>query len=318
MIKEYDVAIIGGGSAGMSTALYCKRAGMNPVIIERGLMGGQINNTESIENYLGVGNIGGEELSEAMHNQILENDIDIVYTNIKEITFDEIDKTAILQTRKNTIKAKSVVLATGVEHKELGVKGEKENQGNGVSYCAICDGYFFKDKDVVVIGGGDSAFEEGAFLADIAKSVTLMYYKSESDIKAKHDLVDKFSAKDNTYIIPNTNVIEINGHDDRLRLNAEFGLTKPVEGLSMALANEFDTDGVFIYVGVKPINNLAIDLGLALDKDGYIKVDSKLQTSRDGVFAIGDIIHPDIKQVAIAVSDGAIVSKHIKDYLNNL
>lgn len=318
MIKEYDVAIIGGGSAGMSTALYCKRAGMNPVIIERGLMGGQINNTESIENYLGVGNISGEELSEAMHNQILENDIEIVYANIKEITFDEIDKTAILQTRKNTIKAKSVVLATGVEHKELGVKGEKENQGNGVSYCAICDGYFFKDKDVVVIGGGDSAFEEGAFLADIAKSVTLMYYKSESDIKAKHDLVDKFSAKDNTYIIPNTNVIEINGHDDRLRLNAEFGLTKPVEGLSMALANEFDTDGVFIYVGVKPINNLAIDLGLALDKDGYIKVDSKLQTSRDGVFAIGDIIHPDIKQVAIAVSDGAIVSKHIKDYLNNL
>lgn len=314
----YDVAIIGGGSAGMSTALYCKRAGLNPVIIERGLMGGQINNTESIENYLGVGNISGEELSEAMHNQILENDIEIVYANIKEITFDEIDKTAILQTRKNTIKAKSVVLATGVEHKELGVKGEKENQGNGVSYCAICDGYFFKDKDVVVIGGGDSAFEEGAFLADIAKSVTLMYYKSESDIKAKHDLVDKFSAKDNTYIIPNTNVIEINGHDDRLRLNVEFGLTKPVEGLSMALANELDTDGVFVYVGVKPINKLAIDLGLALDKDGYIKVDSKLQTSRDGVFAIGDIIHPDIKQVAIAVSDGAIVSKHIKDYLNNL
>ena len=314
----YDVAIIGGGSAGMSTALYCKRAGMNPLIIERGLMGGQINNTESIENYLGVGNISGEELSEAMHNQILENDIEIVYANIKEITFDEIDKTAILQTRKNTIKAKSVVLATGVEHKELGVKGEKENQGNGVSYCAICDGYFFKDKDVVVIGGGDSAFEEGAFLADIAKSVTLMYYKSESDIKAKHDLVDKFSAKDNTYIIPNTNVIEINGHDDRLRLNVEFGLTKPVEGLSMALANELDTDGVFVYVGVKPINKLAIDLGLALDKDGYIKVDSKLQTSRDGVFAIGDIIHPDIKQVAIAVSDGAIVSKHIKDYLNNL
>lgn len=316
----YDVAIIGGGSAGMSTALYCKRAGMNPVIIERGLMGGQINNTESIENYLGVGNISGEELSEAMHNQILENDIEIVYANIKEITFDEIDKTAILQTRKQTIKAKSIVLATGVEHKELGVKGEKENQGNGVSYCAICDGYFFKDKDVVVVGGGDSAFEEGAFLADIAKSVTLMYYKDKSQIKAKHDLVEKFSSKGNTHIATSIKVVEVDSHDDKLRLSTEMILQKHTEdsGYGISMANSVDTDGVFIYVGVKPINNLAVDLGLDLDKDGYIEVDSKLQTSQTGIFAIGDIIHPDIKQVAIAVSDGAIVSKHIKDYLDNL
>lgn len=308
--KLYDVAVIGGGSAGMSAALYLKRSGLDVVLIERGLYGGQLNNTSSIENYIGVGNIGGAELSEQMYSQIIENDIDTMYGDVKNIEFD-IDKTAILQMQKRSVKSKTVILATGVKHKELGVTGEKENQGQGISYCATCDGYFFKDKDVVVVGGGDSAFEEGAFLADLAKSVTLVYYNDESRLKAKSSLVKKFYSKDNTRAIFNYDIKSFS----RLSSDNDSSIiaVRPHGDL-----RRIAVDGVFIYVGVEPINNLAKQINVELDSNGYIKVGSCYQTSTPGVFAIGDIIHPNMKQVAIAVSDGALVSKYVKEYIDSM
>lgn len=314
LTDSYDVAIIGGGASGMSTALYCKRAGLNPLIIERGLMGGQINNTSTIENYLGVGNISGEELSENMYQQIIENDIDVLYTNIKNITFDEVGKTAILQSRKYTIEAKTVVLATGVKHKELGAEGEKECQGAGVSYCATCDGYFFKDKHVAVIGGGDSALEEGAFLADFAKEVTLIYRKGKEDLRAKESLKDRFFSKANTSIIEWASVFEFQ-HDGGSLKSASYEEEVFSAGQHYVSMKSIDVDGAFVYVGVEPINDLAIKAGVETDSNGYIIVNNKLQTNVENMFAVGDIIHPDMKQVAIAVSDGAVVSKYIKEYL---
>ena len=308
--KLYDVAVIGGGSAGMSAALYLKRSGLDVVLIERGLYGGQLNNTSSIENYIGVGNIGGAELSEQMYNQIIENDIDTIYGDVKNIEFD-IDKTTILQMRKRSVKSKTVVLATGVKHKELGVTGEKELHGQGVSYCATCDGYFYKDKHVVVIGGGDSAFEEGAYLADLAKSVTLSYYKDINNSKAKDSLINKFLSKDNTRIIDNHEIISLFKDEKDEKIVVLFNTNMEKVGL-------VKVDGVFAYVGVEPINDLAKQIGVELDSNDYIKVGSCYQTSTPGVFAIGDIIHPDMKQVAIAVSDGALVSKYVKEYIDSM
>ena len=318
--KLYDVAVIGGGSAGMSAALYLKRSGLDVVLIERGLYGGQLNNTSSIENYIGVGNIGGAELSEQMYSQIIENDIDTMYGDVKNIEFD-IDKTTILQMRKRSVKSKTVILATGVKHKELGVTGEKENQGRGISYCATCDGYFFKDKDVAVIGGGDSALEEGAFLADLANTVTLVYRKGKEDLRAKESLQERFFSKPNTKMIEWANTSEIHSDGSNLKaLSYEHKYILHDNDGEHAYIDQksINVDGVFIYVGVEPINDLAKQIGVELDSNGYIKVGTCYQTSTPGVFAIGDIIHTDMKQVAIAVSDGALVSKYVKEYIDSM
>lgn len=316
----YDVIVIGGGASGMSAALYCKRAGMSVLIIERELFGGQINNTGLIENYIGVGNITGEELSQAMYNQIEENKIEVTYGDVKSITTENDIISVNLSNRE--FESKSVVLATGVKHRELEVDGEKEYQGFGVSYCAICDGFAFKDKDVIVIGGGDSAFEEGLFLSDIAKSVTLIYYKGEENLKAKEELYDKFINRENTKTIYNSKISKIvKSKDDRMV--SYFSTSNDVSGKNIySIVNQPDnkifgivSDGIFIYIGVEPVNELAEESQIALDDSGYVLVDDKYMTNIKNVFAIGDLIHKDIKQVSIAVSDGAFVSKYIKEAL---
>ena len=322
----YDVIVIGGGASGMSTALYCKRAGMNVLIIERELFGGQLNNTNTIENYIGVGNISGDELSSAMHDQILENNIEVKYMNVKSVK--ETENGLLVENSKNSIKTKSVVLATGVKHKELGITGELENQGEGVSYCAICDGFAFKDKKVAVIGGGDSAFEEGLFLSNIAESVSIIYYRGKENLKVKSELYDRFMSKKNTNIFYNS---KINKIEKRPKYNAslEDELLLYCESKGLTGREELDnivnssnksiygliTDGVFIYVGVEPVNEIAKESGISLDKQGYVIIDDKYMTSMKNVFAVGDLIHPDMKQVSIAVADGAIVSKHIKEVI---
>ena len=322
----YDVVVIGGGASGMSTALYCKRAGMNVLIIERELFGGQLNNTNTIENYIGVGNISGDELSSTMHDQILENNIEVKYMNVKSVK--ETENGLLVENSKNSIKTKSVVLATGVKHKELGITGEFENQGEGVSYCAICDGFAFKDKKVAVIGGGDSAFEEGLFLSNIAESVSIIYYKGKENLKVKSELYDRFMSKKNTNIFYNSEIKQIEKRpkynaslEDELLLYCESKGLTGIEELDNIVnsANKsiygLITDGVFIYVGVEPVNEIAKESDISLDKQGYVIIDDKYMTSMKNVFAVGDLIHPDMKQVSIAVADGAIVSKHIKEVI---
>lgn len=316
----YDVVVIGGGASGMSTALYCKRAGMNVLIIERELFGGQLNNTNTIENYIGVGNISGDELSSAMHDQILENNIEVKYMNVKSIK--EAENGLLVENAKNSISTKSVVLATGVKHKELGVTGEIENQGEGVSYCAVCDGFAFKGENVVVIGGGDSAFEEGIFLTDIAKHVTIVYYKDKKCLKVKKELYDKFISKNNTTILYNTKVKTMKKNNEEFMelycdIFGEVG-NDELDALLHKNKNNFYgimAKGVFIYVGVEPVNEIAKESGISLDKQGYVIIDDKYMTSMNNVFAVGDLIHPDMKQVSIAVADGAVVSKHIKEVI---
>ena len=176
MSEVYDVVIIGSGAAGMNVAIYNARAGLKVAIIERGLYGGVIQDTAFVNNYLGFESISGAELSEKMHNHMLDYDIDEIYGDVKSVDRDIDSNIFSINLRKKVIKSKTVVVATGVKHRKLGIEGEGDYMGMGISNCANCDGHFFKGKDIVVIGAGYSAFEEGSYLSNIANKVTLIYH----------------------------------------------------------------------------------------------------------------------------------------------
>lgn len=309
----YDTIVIGAGASGMNTSMYLSRAGKKVLLIERGIYGGQLLDTKDIENYLGFSDISGEKLAENMENQVKKQEnVTHKYVNVTEI--DKKDGIFIVKTKKDEFFSKTVVIATGVKHKKLGIKGEDEYSGLGVSYCAVCDGGFFKGKRVTVIGGGDSAFEEGAYLADIASRVTLVYYKDNSQIKAQKLLQDRFRAKNNTSVQTGLTSEEIIGEDDK------------VTGISLvdSFMNDrkyIEADGVFVYVGVQPntdfLKNSKVEY--ILDEEGFIKTgmqNTSTMTFSSGLFAVGDVVSGSIRQIATAVGDGALASADVLEYLN--
>lgn len=309
----YDTIVIGAGASGMNTSMYLSRAGKKVLLIERGIYGGQLLDTKDIENYLGFSDISGEKLAENMENQVKKQEnVTHKYGNVTEIY--KKDGIFIVKTKKDEFFSKTVVIATGVKHKKLGIKGEDEYSGLGVSYCAVCDGGFFKGKRVTVIGGGDSAFEEGAYLADIASRVTLVYYKDNSQIKAQKLLQDRFRAKNNTSVQTGLTSEEIIGEDDK------------VTGISLvdSFMNDrkyIEADGVFVYVGVQPntdfLKNSKVEY--ILDEEGFIKTgmqNTSTMTFSSGLFAVGDVVSGSIRQIATAVGDGALASADVLEYLN--
>ena len=313
----YDTIIIGAGPAGMNASIYLSRAGKKVLLIERSLYGGQLLDTKDIENYLGFGEISGEQLAENMEKHVKnQENITHKYGNVTEI--DKKDGNFVVKARKKEFLGKTVIIATGVKHKKLNIAGEDEYSGKGVSYCAVCDGSFFKGKHVVVVGGGDSAFEEGSYLAEIASRVTLVYYKDNSQIKAQKLLQDRFRAKNNTSVQTGLASEEIIGENDK------------VTGVSLvdSFMNDkkyIEADGVFVYVGVEPNTeflknnkNLLKD-GYILDEEGFIKTgmhDTSTMTIDNGLFAVGDVVSGSIRQIATAVGDGALASADVLEYLN--
>ena len=309
MSELYDVLVIGAGAAGMTSAMYASRAGLKVALVERGLYGGAITQTNEIENYTGFTTISGSELAESMENQVrAQENVKHIYGDVLGVQGNR-DNTYTAKLRKGYINAKSVIIATGVSHKKLGVAGEYEYSGVGVSYCATCDGNFFKGKDVVVIGGGDSALEEGAYLADIVKSVTLIYHKGKESLKAEKLLQDRFFSKENTSMIEYAHTTEIHG---------ENGQVIGVEYRDKYGEEQYQpTDGVFIYVGVEPISEPFADF--VSRTEGYIhSFGSNLETSRTGVFVAGDIRYGSVRQVTTAVGDGTIAAisayKHVQKF----
>lgn len=313
----YDTIVIGAGPGGMNASLYLSRAGKKVLLIERGLYGGQLLETKDVENYLGFGEISGEKLAENMekHAKNQEN-ITHQYGNVTEI--DKKDGNFVVKARKKEFLGKTVIIATGVKHKKLNIVGEDEYSGKGVSYCAVCDGSFFKGKHVVVVGGGDSAFEEGSYLAEIASRVTLVYYKNSNQIKAQKLLQERFRAKNNTSVQTGLASEEIVGEDGK------------VTGILLidSFMNDgryIEADGVFVYVGVEPnteflknSKNLLKD-GYILDEEGFIKTvihDTSTMTVANGLFAVGDVVSGSIRQIATAVGDGALASADVLEYLN--
>jgi len=299
----YDTIIIGAGPAGMTAALYAARSNLKVALLERGIPGGQMNNTAEIENYPGYANISGPELAEKMFEPLENLGVEHLFGLVEKIE-DRGDFKEII-TEDERFEAKTVIIASGANHRHLGVPGEEDYNSRGVSYCAVCDGAFFRDEDLLVVGGGDSAVEEAIFLTRFAKSVTIVHRRDE--LRAQKVLQDRAFANEKIRFVWDSVVESIHG-DERKVTGVTFKNVKTGE-LSQA---EFG--GIFIYVGLDPVSEFAADLGIT-DEAGWILTDHQMKTSVAGIYAVGDVRQKDLRQITTAVGDGAIASQEAYKYL---
>ena len=299
----YDTIIIGAGPAGMTAALYAARSNLKVALLERGIPGGQMNNTADIENYPGYTNISGPELAEKMFEPLENLGVEHLFGLVEKIE-DRGDFKEII-TEDERFETKTVIIASGANHRHLGVPGEEDYNSRGVSYCAVCDGAFFRDEDLLVVGGGDSAVEEAIFLTRFAKSVTIVHRRDE--LRAQKVLQDRAFANEKIRFVWDSVVESIHG-DERKVTGVTFKNVKTGE-LSQA---EFG--GIFIYVGLDPVSEFAADLGIT-DEAGWILTDHHMKTSVAGIYAVGDVRQKDLRQITTAVGDGAIASQEAYKYL---
>lgn len=304
--KIYDVIIIGAGPAGMTAAVYASRANMSTLMIERGVPGGQMTNTEEIENYPGYDSILGPELSNKMFEHAKKFGAEYAYGDIKQIIDDEEYKTVDAGTKQ--YKARSIIIATGAQFKKLGVPGESEFGGRGVSYCAVCDGAFFKGRELVVVGGGDSAVEEGVYLTRFASKVTIVHRRDK--LRAQKILQQRAFENEKIDFIWNHTVKEIHGKDGKV--NA-VTLVNTVTGEE----KEFKTDGVFVYIGMVPLTKPFENLNIT-NEAGYIVTNELMETSVPGVFAAGDVREKNLRQIVTATGDGSIAAQSAQRYVEEL
>ncbi|MCD4817766.1 MAG: thioredoxin-disulfide reductase [Candidatus Cloacimonetes bacterium] len=293
---NYDIAIIGAGSAGLSAAIYAARGGLNTVVFENGLVGGQITQTMEIENYPGFEEVlDGFTLTDRMKKQADRFGPEFKTEEVKNVTLDGACK--VIETNKTTYRTKALIIATGANPRKLGVPGEMKLTGRGVSYCATCDGALYRGKTVAVIGGGDSAVEEAMFLTRFVKKVYLIHRRDE--LRAVKIVRDRVFKNEKVEFIWDTVPQEVNGENGVESLTLFNKKTKETSKL--------DVDGVFIYVGIIP-NNKIFENQLNYDDQGFILTDENMHTKLHGVYAAGDIVHKTLRQVVTAVSDGAIAA----------
>ncbi|MDB1103559.1 thioredoxin-disulfide reductase [Lentilactobacillus parabuchneri] len=306
MAKQYDVVIIGAGPGGMTAALYASRANLSVAMIDRGIYGGQMNNTASIENYPGFKSIMGPDLAQNMYDSSVNFGAEYVYGTVSSVEDHGDYKT--IKTDEDELQAKVVIIATGSEYKKLGITGEHEYGGKGVSYCAVCDGAFFKNKDVVVVGGGDSAIEEASYLAGIVNHVTVIHRRGQ--LRAQQVIQDRAFANDKIDFVWNSNVTEVLGDDNKVTgvkvVNNQTNEQSTIE-----------TSGVFIYVGLLPMTTAFEDLKIT-DADGWIKTNDQMETAIPGIYAIGDVRQKDLRQIATAVGEGGIAGQQAFKYVEKL
>jgi len=293
VIKK-DLLIVGAGPAGLTAAIYAKRAGLDPIVIDKGLIGGQVTITPVVENYPGFIKIPGKTLMDMMAQQALQYAEIHQSEEVKEIKPRK--DLYIVKTTAATYEVKAIIIATGATHKKLNVPGEERFFGRGVSYCAVCDGFFFRGKKVLMIGGGNTAVTEAIYLNGIGVDVTLVHRRDT--LRAEKHLQDSLKAQ-NIPIIWNTVVEEIMGE--------EVVTAVRLRNLKENRSYQMDIDGVFIAIGYEPSNELAKMLSLELTEDGYIKVDSRQRTSKPRIYAAGDITGG-IKQIVTAVAQGAVAA----------
>ena len=294
MKNEYQTLIIGGGVAGMTAALYLKRAGQSVAIIEKDAPGGQITRTSEIENYPGILRIDGPELAFKMYEQVTSLEVPFVF---QEVTSLKLENDSILvNTKDYQFKCQNLILTLGRNPKKLGIENEQELSGKGISWCAVCDGPLYKNKEVAVIGGGRSAVEETIYLSKICSKVTLIHRRDE--FRAEKNLVDELREVANiNLLIPNqvSKFTEKEGHLDSLIL--EDG-------------SELKVDGCFEFIGQEPSTKICRNLDI-LDSEGYIEVDKNYQTKYPNIYAGGDCIKKDLYQIVTACADGARIAEQI-------
>ncbi|WP_283585931.1 thioredoxin-disulfide reductase [Limosilactobacillus ingluviei] len=302
---NYDVIVIGAGPGGMTAAMYASRANLSVLMLDRGIYGGNLNNTAEIENYTGFKSIMGPDLAKEMYEGATQFGADYAYGAVEKVEVVG-DVKQITTDMGDVFTAKAVVIATGSSQRKLGVPGEAEFSGRGVSYCAVCDGAFFKNKHLIVVGGGDSAVEEGAFLTQLADKVTVLVRRDQ--LRAQPIVQDKAMQNPKMEFIFNTSVTEIVGDDMKVT-----GV-KTVNNVT-GETGELAADGVFIYVGSDPMTAPFKDLGI-LNAKGWVETDATMATKIPGIFAVGDVRDTLLRQVATAVGDGAIAGQQVFKYLD--
>lgn len=306
MTQNYDVIIIGAGPGGLTAALYASRANLSVLLLDRGLYGGQMNNTDAIDNYPGFSEIKGPELGEKMYNSIMKFGAKFEYGDVQQVSLEGNYK--VVTTDTGEYRAPALIIATGADHRHLNIPGEDEYAGKGVSYCAVCDAAFFKNEDIAVIGGGDSAIEEGIYLAQNAKSVTVIHRRDQ--LRAQPTLQKRAFANEKMNFIWNAETESIDGDGNRVTSvtykDKETGITK-----------KLTTRGVFIYVGVIPQTAPLKDIGI-VNEQGWLPTDEHMKTKVAGIFAVGDVRAKDLRQIANAVGDGSIAGQEAYNYLQAL
>jgi thioredoxin reductase (NADPH) len=300
---HYDTIIIGAGPGGMTAATYASRANMSVLMIDRGIYGGQMNNTAEIENYPGFASILGPELSEKMYHSATQFGAEYAFGTVLHVVPED-DETWRVVTDMAEYTATTVILATGAAYKKLGAPGEEQYTGRGVSYCAVCDGAFFRNEHVVVIGGGDSAVEEATYLAGIADHVTIIHRRDK--LRAQQILQERAFANDKISFVWNTEVDEILGDEKKVTgVRVHNNVTDE--------STIIDAAGVFVYVGVLPVSEPFHDLGVT-DAQGWVVTNDRMETEQPGIFALGDVRAKELRQVTTAVGDGAVAGQNVFSY----
>ena len=292
-----DIIIIGAGPAGMTSAIYAKRAGYNPLVLEKNTYGGQIINSSEVANYPGIKKIDGYTFATKIYEQLKELEIEVKHEEV--INIKKTDKTIYVITNKNVYECKSVIIATGLTKRKLNIENEEKLIGKGISYCATCDGAFFKGDDVAVVGGGNTALEDAIFLSNYCKHVYLI--NRTENFKAEKSLLDSFKQKNNTEIITSANIKKLVG-------------TEKLEKIELDNGKILNISGLFIAIGQIPNCNFDI-----IEKEnGFIKSNEECTTNIPGIFVAGDIRNKSVRQIVTSVSDGAVAAINAVKYIEKI
>lgn len=291
----YDIIIIGMGISGITAAIYAKRSNKKVLIIDKGMPGGLLNSIDKISNYPGLIDITGPDFAQKLLEQVESFDIPYVLEEVVNLDLDKEEK--IIKTTNNEYKSKKVILAMGRKPKYLGLDNEKDLLGHGLSTCAMCDAFFYKDKDIAVVGTGNSALQETLYLSNIANKIYLI--NRRDGFRGEEMLVEEVKNNPKVEIIYNANIKNMNEVDGKLK------------SITLDNGNSIDVSGVFIYIGYRPATEI-VDKKI-LDENGYVIVNENLETPIKNVYAIGDVIKKDVYQLVTATSDGARVIYDMKD-----
>lgn len=305
LYDEYDTVILGGGPAGLTAAIYAARDNMKTLILEKNFPGGQVALTEQVENYPGFpeGIMGGD-LSMKMYEHAKAFDVQVKNAIPKEFTFDENYKYIHTDNENITIKTKTIIIATGAKPKHLEVEGENRFLGRGISFCATCDGAFFKNKDVAVIGGGDSAVEEGVYLTKFAKKVYIIHRRDK--LRAAKILQDRAFKNDKVEFVYNCVIDKVNG-ENKVESVTLYDRVKDEK-------KELKVDGIFVFIGWTADTGIFKGL-LEMDEAGFIKGNEKMETNVPGIYVAGDVRQKELRQIVTSVSDGAIAAKFAEKFI---
>lgn len=304
--KIHDLIIIGGGPAGLSAGLYAGRSKLDTILLERGALGGQMSTTDEVENYPGsIHDATGPKLVERMKEQAIEFGVQILNENVNDVELDGDIK--VVKTTDNVYKSKAVILSMGVKPRLAGFKNELEFRSRGVSYCATCDGAFFEDLDVAVVGGGDSAISEALFLTRFAKSIRIIHRRKE--FRAAKYLIDRAMQNPKIEFILDSVIEEANGSDVLEKL--------VIKNCISGEKSELAVDGCFVFVGLEPINELVVNK-VNINEQGYIVANENMEININGVYAVGDIRVKEVRQIVTAAADGAIGAIMAEKYIERL